>query len=99
MVLARRGHSASILRRPAIVVESWNSTGLNLARGQQEVAHRTANALPDPKKRFIGPISKSLLKKRKNAGILLVSLAKNKWISSPNGDPNGNPAWLSRSTF
>ncbi len=37
------------------------------------------------KKRFIGPISKSLLRNRKNAGILLVSLAKGAWISCPNG--------------
>jgi hypothetical protein len=51
-----------------------------------------------PKKRFIGPISKSLLENRKNADILLVSLAKGKWISCPKWGPYGNPAWLSWST-
>lgn len=38
------------------------------------------------KKRFIGPISKSLLRNCKNAGILFVSSAKSEWISCPNGD-------------
>ncbi len=99
MVLARRARDRSLLRW--LYGRGWilNSTGPNLSCRQPKVGHRTVYAIPVPKKRFIGPISKSLLKKRKKAGILFVSLAKNKWISSPNGDPNGNPAWLSRSTF
>jgi hypothetical protein len=50
------------------------------------------------KKRFIGPISKSLLENGANAVILLVSLGEKAWISCPIGDRKGNPsfAWWTK---